>query len=68
MALCPGSILHFSGKRLGLKALPIRLPAQQSTVGIIALKNRTLSPTAERFLALARQTAKPLLKLAAPAM
>jgi DNA-binding transcriptional LysR family regulator len=66
LAFCPGSMLHFSGKNLALKALPVRLPAQRSAVGVITLKNRTLSPTAERFLDLAQKTAKSLPKLAAP--
>jgi len=66
LALCPGSMLHFSGKSMTLKALPVRLPAQQSAVGVIALKNRTLSPTAERFLDLAQKIAKPLPKQAMP--
>ena len=66
VALCPGSLLHFRGASLALKALPVRLPAQRSAVGVITLKNRTLSPTAERFLELARKIAKPLPKPAAP--
>ena len=66
VTLCPGSLLHFSGAGLALKALPVRLPAQRSAVGVITLKNRTLTPTAERFLDLAQKAAKPLPKLAAP--
>jgi DNA-binding transcriptional LysR family regulator len=58
VALLPESLLRFSGKRLSLTALPVNLPPQRSAVGIISVKNRTLSPLAERFIECARQIAK----------
>lgn len=36
------------------------LPPQTSSVGILTVKNRTLSPLAERFLDCARAVATPL--------
>jgi DNA-binding transcriptional LysR family regulator len=44
-----------------LKALPIELPIVPP-VGIVTLKNRTLSPVARLFIDTAREVAKPLAK------
>ena len=46
----PTSILRFGGRELSLKVLPIRLPLQPRPVGIVTLKNRTLSPVAKLFI------------------
>jgi len=46
----PTSILRFGGRDLSLKVLPIKLPAQPRPVGIVTLKNRTLSPVAKVFI------------------
>jgi len=46
----PTSILRFGGRDLSLKVLPIELPAQPRPVGIVTLKNRTLSPVAKVFI------------------
>jgi len=62
LAILSGSTLRFSGKRLGLKALPIDLPIQSGPVGIVTLKSRMLSPAAELFIARARKIAMPLAK------
>ena len=60
LAICPASMLRFSGKRLGLKALPVELPAPPWPVAITTLKNRTISPVAEIFIECTREVAKPL--------
>jgi DNA-binding transcriptional LysR family regulator len=60
MTILPGSFLRFSGKRLGLKALPIELPVPPRPVGVVTLKNRTLSPLAALFIECARNLSKPL--------
>jgi len=39
-------------------ALPVDLPAHPFTTRIATLKNRTLSPVVERFLACVREVAK----------
>jgi len=56
----PTSMLHHN--RDALRMLPVKFPARPRPVGIMTLKNRTLSPLAERFIDCARQLAKPLAK------
>jgi hypothetical protein len=43
-----------------LKALPIDLPVRPWPVAIVMLKNRTLSPIVERFIACARDVTKTM--------
>jgi hypothetical protein len=43
-----------------LTTLPVELSARPLPAGILTLKNRTLSPVVDRFLAIARAVAKPL--------
>jgi DNA-binding transcriptional LysR family regulator len=45
-----------------LKVLPVELPIPLFPVNVITLKNRTLSPLAQRFIECARDFAKPLEK------
>src|SRR5262245_23308531 len=59
----PTSVVQFCA----LKALPIRLPARPWMVTIMTLKNRTMSPVVERFIACAREVAKALGKAKAGA-
>jgi DNA-binding transcriptional LysR family regulator len=58
----PGSLLRFPTKRSELKVLPIELPLAREPIGIVTLKNRTLSPTTRLFIEHAREVAKPLAK------
>jgi DNA-binding transcriptional LysR family regulator len=60
VALLPHSLLRLAAKRLSLNILPIELPSIPRPVGIVTVKNRTLSPFAERFIACARDVAKSL--------
>jgi DNA-binding transcriptional LysR family regulator len=60
LSVLPGLFLRFNGKRLGLKALPIELPIPPRPVGIVTLKNRTVSPLAALFIDCARSMSKPL--------
>jgi DNA-binding transcriptional LysR family regulator len=60
LAIFPSNILHFSAKRLSLKALPVNLMDQSWPVGIITLKNRTLNPVATLFIEQARKVTKGL--------
>lgn len=62
LAVLSGSTLRLSGKRLGLKAIPVDLPIRPGPVGIVTLKSRTLSPVAQLFIDCAREVAKPLAK------
>jgi DNA-binding transcriptional LysR family regulator len=54
VAMLPGSILRFGGSHWPVKVLPIKLPIQPRPVAIMSLKDRTLSPVAQRFIACAR--------------
>jgi DNA-binding transcriptional LysR family regulator len=54
------SVFNFYRARFALKALPITLPAPPWPVAIVTLKNRTLSPVAERFIECVRKAAAPM--------
>jgi len=60
VALLPASLLRLAGKRLSFRILPVELPSPPRPVGIVTVKNRTLSPFGQRFVDCARQVAKPL--------
>src|SRR5262249_27788957 len=59
LAMVPISILRLS-RRSGIKILPVKLQYDSVPVGIITLKNRTLSPVAQLFIETAREVSKPL--------
>jgi DNA-binding transcriptional LysR family regulator len=46
--------------RHSLKVLPVKLPIRPWPLSILTLKNRTLSPVAERFIECAREVAKSM--------
>jgi DNA-binding transcriptional LysR family regulator len=52
--------LRLSGKRAVLKAVPVDLHIPVGSVGIVTLKDRTISPAAQLFIDCARELAKPL--------
>jgi DNA-binding transcriptional LysR family regulator len=55
----PSSIVQFSGRDLGLKTIPVKLPRTSVvSVAIVTLKNRTLSPAAEIFIECVREVSK----------
>lgn len=56
------SILRFPTGRPEIKVLPIKMPVPPVDIGIVTLKNRTLSPVARLFIQHARELAKPLTK------
>jgi DNA-binding transcriptional LysR family regulator len=56
--LVPASVFHFGPRRPSLKALPIKMHAPPRPAGIITVKNRTLSPLAQKFIEAARAFAK----------
>jgi DNA-binding transcriptional LysR family regulator len=62
LTMVPRVVLEFPVRNLELKALPIDLPTTRRPVGIITLKNRTLSPAAQLFIDCAREIARPLMK------
>ena len=62
LTMCPTSVLRFPTKRQDIKVLPVALPIARVPIGIVTLKNRTLSPAARLFIEHAREVAKPLAK------
>ena len=53
-------LLRFSGYAPALKILPVQLPSVPYVVGVVTLKNRTLTPPAQLFIDCARETASGL--------
>ena len=53
------SIMRLNAARYGLTALPVELSTRPFSAGILTLKNRTLSPVVDRFLAIARAVSRP---------
>lgn len=61
ITMLPRSMLRF-GKHMSLKLLPVDPPAGAYPIGILTLRNRTLSPLAQLFISCARDVAKQLEK------
>jgi DNA-binding transcriptional LysR family regulator len=55
-------LLQFYSSRFALRTLPIELPIEPFSVAIVTLRNRTISPVAQRFIDCARGVAGPLAK------
>ena len=62
LTIFPASVLKFPARREGIKVLPVELPVSSVPVGIVTLKNRTLSPVAQIFREYVHDIAKPLAK------
>ena len=63
LAVVPASMLRFPTKQTSIKLLPVELPTTtHGQIGMITLKNRTLSPLAQLFIEHACEIAKPLAK------
>jgi DNA-binding transcriptional LysR family regulator len=60
LGLVPGSVIRVGPKRPSLKILPVKVSAPPHPVGIITVKNRTLSPLAERFIDQLRTSSEKL--------
>lgn len=60
VGLLPVSVASFGASREMLKKLPVQLPGTRTPTNIITVKNRTLSPLADLFIACAREVARPL--------
>ena len=58
----PRSLLHFTGKRFGIKALAIDLPVEPRRIGIVTLKNRSITPAVKALIEMVREITKPLPK------
>ena len=57
LGLIPVSVMHFGAKRMHIKALPIKVLSPAAFVGFITVKDRTLTPLAERFIECSRKIA-----------
>lgn len=62
LTILPAFVLKLPAKKPAPRALSIELPTVPRPIGIITLKNRTLSPVAQLFIDCAREIAKPLAK------
>ena len=62
LSIFPDSVVRFPAGRPEIRVLPVELPVAPVSVGIVTLKNRTLSPVARLFIEHAREVAKPLAK------
>jgi DNA-binding transcriptional LysR family regulator len=60
LTIFPTSVLTTFTERSDVKVLPVKLRLAQVPIGIVTLKNRTLSPVAKLFIEHAREVAKPL--------
>jgi DNA-binding transcriptional LysR family regulator len=58
LGLIPASVMRFAGKQMRIKALPVKMRSPPAPVGIITVKERTLTPLAERFVDYTRKIAK----------
>lgn len=61
VSMRPASMMRI-GVKQPFKVLPVRLPALPRPVGVVALKDRTLSPGARIFIDCARELTKPLIR------
>jgi DNA-binding transcriptional LysR family regulator len=55
LGLIPASVMRFGDKRMHIKVLPIDVPSPPAPVGFITVRDRTLTPLAERFIACSRK-------------
>lgn len=60
LTLLPRSLLQFSGKRLAIARLKVESTIHPWPVGIVTLKDRTVSPGAQAFIECVRQVSKLL--------
>src|SRR5262249_47312053 len=60
LGILPTSLLRFGVNLPRLKVLPVDLPTTPWPVGIMSLKNRTLTPVVRLFMDCAREIVKPL--------
>lgn len=63
VGILPASVARFNAQAGRLKVLPTKLAPVHSAVGIITVKDRTLSPLGALFIAIARDTAKLQVKV-----
>ena len=57
LGLIPASVMRFGGKRMHIKVLPIKVLSPPAPIGFITVKDRTLTPLAERSIECSRKVA-----------
>ena len=62
ITIFPASVIRFSSRRPELKVLPVEQKLNRLPVGIITVKNRTISPLAQEFIQSSRELAIDLIK------
>jgi DNA-binding transcriptional LysR family regulator len=60
LTIASETVLRFGGRERAIKVLPIDLATKPGAIGIITLKNRTLTPVAHLFIDCAREVGKPM--------
>jgi DNA-binding transcriptional LysR family regulator len=60
LAFLPVSVARLNTARAALKILPVKPSSQRVTVGIITVKNRTITPLAQLFIECAREVSASL--------
>jgi DNA-binding transcriptional LysR family regulator len=60
LSVFPASLLRFGANLPRLKVLPVNLAIPPWLVGVMTLKNRTLSPAVQLFVDCAREVVKPI--------
>jgi DNA-binding transcriptional LysR family regulator len=60
LAVVPAGIARFAAAHASIGMLSVELPATRQPIGMVTLRNRTLSPLAQLFMEHARDVAKPL--------
>jgi DNA-binding transcriptional LysR family regulator len=65
VGLLPSSVAHFN-ERVGLRILPLKLPAVHLAASLVTVKSRTLNPSAKLFIDCVRETVRPFAKATRP--
>jgi len=62
LSIFPASLLRLDGTLPKLEVLPVDLPVPPWAIGVMTLKNRTLTPAVKLFIEYARAVTRPLAK------
>jgi DNA-binding transcriptional LysR family regulator len=57
VGLVPASVMRFGGRQMQIKVLPVKIVSPPAPVGFITVRDRTLTPLAERFIECTRKVA-----------
>jgi len=60
VAILSGSVLRFNANRSSLTILPVEFATRPWTIGIVKLKNRTISPVVQTFIDCIQEVSKPM--------